>query len=177
MAAKKTSRAKNVATKKSSNAKNAAKAPGKTAAKRKAAKPVKAKRSKDEGLRLTSAGPGFTVKDIEKSLAWYRDILGFTVGERWEIDGKLQGVELTAGDVLFMIGQDDWKKGRDRVKGEGVRLYCTTDQDIDRLASRIKAQGGTLTQEPKDQPWGMRVLAVDDLDGYKITIAKELKKR
>jgi Lactoylglutathione lyase and related lyases len=163
MAAKKKSTAKKVT----------GKAPAKAAAKRKAT-PVKAK--KDDGLRLTSAGPGLTVNDIEKSLAWYRDILGFTVGERWMNDGKLMGVELSAGNVMFMIGQDDWKKGRDRVKGAGVRLYCTTDQDIDRLATRIKAQGGTLTQEPKDQ-WGMRDLAVDDPDGYKITIAKPLKKK
>jgi lactoylglutathione lyase len=177
MATKKTSKAKNVAAKKPTKAKKVAKATGKTAAKRKAAKPAKAKSGKDGSLRLTSSGPGLTVNDIEKSLAWYRDVLGFTVGERWESDGKLMGVELTAGDVMFMIGQDDWKKGRDRVKGVGVRWYCATDQDIDRLASRIKAQGGTLTQEPKDQPWGMRDLTVDDPDGFKITIAKELKKR
>ena len=155
--------------------KGTSKAPAKTAAKRTATKPVKAK--KDDGLRLTSSGPGLTVNDIHKSLAWYRDVLGFSVGERWESNGVLQGVELNAGPVMFMIGQDDWKKGRDRVKGAGVRFYCTTDQDIDRLASRIKASGGTLTQEPKDQPWNTRDLAVDDPDGYKITIAKELKKK
>jgi uncharacterized glyoxalase superfamily protein PhnB len=84
---------------------------------------------------------------------------------------------MNAGAVTFMIGQDDWKKGRDRIKGVGVRLYCNTDQDIDRLAARIKANGGTLTQEPKDQPWGSRELSIDDPDGYKISIAKELKKR
>ena len=150
-------------------------APAKTAAKKTAAKPAKTK--KDESLHLTSAGPSLTVNDIQKSLAWYRDVLGFTVGERWENDGKLQGVELSAGGAMFMVGQDDWKKGRDRVKGVGVRFYCTTDQDIDALASRIKARGGTLTQEPTDKPWGTRDLAVDDPDGYKITIAMEVKKK
>ena len=174
MASKKSSGRTRVAAK-TSKAKNTANASARTAAKKTSAKPARAK--KDESLRLTSAGPGLTVNDVEKSLAWYRDVLGFTVGERWENDGKLMGVELSAGEVMFMIGQDDWKKGRDRVKGVGVRLYCTTGQDIDRLASRIKAQGGTLTQEPTDKPWGMRDLAVDDPDGYKITIAKNLKKR
>src|SRR5258706_3977491 len=163
MAAKKTTKAK--------------KAPAKAPAKRSSAKAAKAKSGKNETLRLTSAGPSLTVNDIEKSLAWYRDVLGFTVGERWENDGKLMGVELNAGSVMFMIGQDDWKKGRDRVKGVGVRLYCETDQDIDRLAARIKANGGTLAQEPKDQPWGTRDLSIDDPDGYKITIARERKKR
>jgi uncharacterized glyoxalase superfamily protein PhnB len=164
-----------MATKKSSGRKKTAKAPAKTSPKKAAKKP--ALKKKADGLRLTSTSPGLTVNDIQKSLAWYRDVLGFTVGERWESNGVLQGVELSSGPVMFMIGQDDWKKGRDRVKGVGVRLYCTTDQDIDRLASRIKTQGGTLTQEPKDQPWNTRDLAIDDPDGYKITIAKELKKK
>jgi uncharacterized glyoxalase superfamily protein PhnB len=73
--------------------------------------------------------------------------------------------------VTFWLGQDDWQKGRDRVKGVGFRIYCTTTQDIDGLAARIKARGGRLAQEPKDEPWGGRNLAVLDPDGFAITIA------
>lgn len=100
------------------------------------------------------------MNDIEKSLSYYRDLLGFTVKERWEEQGALRGVELVAGSVSLWLSQDDWKKGRDRVKGQGFRLYCTTAQDVDRLAARIKAQGGVLLEEPKDQPWGGRDFAV-----------------
>jgi lactoylglutathione lyase len=125
-----------------------------------------------EGIRLRSAEPGFTVNDIEKSLAWYRDVLGFKTKERWERDGKLAGVEVKAGSVSFMLGQDDWKKGRDRVKGEGFRMYCETLQDVDRLARGIKARGGTLLQEPTDEPWGVRDFAVLDPDGFKITVQR-----
>ena len=83
------------------------------------------------------------MNDIQKSLAFYRDVLGFTVKERWEQDGALHGVEMVAGSVTFWLGQDDWKKGRDRVKGQGFRMYCGTSQDVDALAQRIKAAGGT----------------------------------
>lgn len=128
---------------------------------------------KAEGtLSLRSVGPSFTVDDVQKSLDWYRDVLGFAVGQRWEEGGKLLGVELMAGPVVFMISQDDWKKGRDRKKGEGFRLYCETDQDVDELAARIKERGGRLAQEPRDEEWGSRAFAVDDPDGFKITIAK-----
>jgi uncharacterized glyoxalase superfamily protein PhnB len=126
---------------------------------------------------MSSASPGFTVNDLEKSLAWYRDILGFVVEERWEQEGKLTGVQLRAGDVRFMLGQDDWKKGRDRKKGEGFRIYCATMQDVDVLAKRIEARGGKLDQEPRDQPWGMRDFALTDPDRFKITIWTETKKR
>ena len=92
------------------------------------------------------------MSDIQESLAFYRDVLGFTVGERWETDGELRGVEMLAGRVSFWLGQDDWKKGRDRVKGQGFRVYCRTAQDVDALAQRIVAAGGTIAEGPGTSP-------------------------
>jgi len=135
------------------------------------------KRQQPESLRMRAVSPSFTVNDIQRSLAWYRDVLGFAVKERWEHEGRLAGAEVAAGSVIFMLGQDDWKKGRDRAKGEGFRIYCTTVQDVDALARQVKARGGTLAQEPADQPWGMRDFAVVDPDGFKITIGAEKKKK
>jgi uncharacterized glyoxalase superfamily protein PhnB len=130
-----------------------------------------------QGLTLSSVAPSFTVNDVEKSIAWYRDVLGLVVKDRWESEGKLMGVEMQAGGVTFMLGQDDWKKGRDRVKGEGFRLYSETTQDADRLAEQIKARGGSLAQEPRDEPWGARVFSVEDPDGYKISIFQKRRRR
>ena len=157
-------------------AKAAKKAPRKQAARRAPRPAVKAQRAlqarqQPESLRLRSAGPSFTVSDIQKSLAFYRDVLGFTLKERWEQDGALHGVEMVAGSVTFWLGQDDWKKGRDRVKGQGFRMYCGTSQDVDAIARRIRAAGGTLLEEPKDEPWGGRACAVVDPDGFTITFA------
>jgi uncharacterized glyoxalase superfamily protein PhnB len=130
-------------------------------------------RRQPETLRLRSASPSFTVDDLQKSLAFYRDLLGFVEKDRWERDGALRGVELVAGSVSVFLAQDDWQKGHDRVKGQGFRIYCDTAQDIDALARRIQERGGTLDQEPKDQPWGGRDFALVDPDGFKITIATE----
>ena len=125
---------------------------------------------------LRSVAPGLTVNDIDKSIAWYRDVLGFAVSERWEHEGKLLGAEMRLGDVSFNLGQDDWKMGRDRVKGVGMRMYVTTGPLIDRLADGIKARGGTLTQEPREA-WGMRTFAIADPDGFKMTFMCPLKKK
>jgi len=123
-------------------------------------------------LALTSTSPSFTVNDLEKSLGWYRDVLGFEVEETWkEDDGKVIGYSMKAGNVSFMIGQDDWKKGRDRRKGEGFRLYCETKKSVDDLAKSIESKGGRLDGPPTDQPWGTRDISVTDPDGFKITIA------
>jgi lactoylglutathione lyase len=164
-----------MATKKKAKTRSAATARRKAPARKAAARPARPVRKGPETLRLRGVAPGFTVNDIHKSLAWYRDVLGCVVKDRWEHEGKLGGVEMMAGSVIFMLSQDDWKKGRDRAKGEGVRIYCTTVQDVDTLARQVKARGGTLTQEPRDQPWGMRDFALVDPDGYKVTIGEDKK--
>lgn len=133
--------------------------------------PMRRKRKQPESLRIRSVSPGLTVSDIQKSVAWYRDVLGLVVGEKWEQDGKLMGAEMKAGNSAFWLGQDDWKKGRNRKKGEGVRFYCETAQDVDMLAKGIKARGGVLDHEPQTKPWGTRDFGITDPDGFKITIA------
>lgn len=143
-----------------------------TTTRRRTARPARrpARPQKPESLRFRSAAPSLTVGDIEASLAWYRDVLGMTVKERWEHEGRLAGVELAAGNVSFYLSQDDWQKGRDRRKGEGFRLYCTTTQNVDVLGVLIRERGGRLLQEPHDEPWGGRSFLVADPDGFKVTI-------
>ena len=146
------------------------------AAARKTPASRRASPGRSQGLRLTGVAPSFTVDDVEASLEFYRDVLGFSVGERWEDNGKLLGVELSAGKSVFMIGQDDWKKGRDRQKGVGFRLYCETDQDPDQLAAGIRARGGTV-DGPHDEEWGGRAFTIVDPDGFKVTISRPLTPR
>ena len=128
-------------------------------------------RSEPETLRLSAISPSLTVGDLRVSLPWYRDVIGFTVGDVWEQEGKVLGAELKAGSMLLMIGQDDGAKGVDRVKGVGFRLYMTTDQDVDALAAAIESRGGTLESAPEDMPWGARAFSLLDPDGFAITIA------
>jgi uncharacterized glyoxalase superfamily protein PhnB len=125
-------------------------------------------------LRLRSVTPSFTVNDIQASIEWYRDILGFYVADEHKREGTLLAASLKAGAVEIFLTQDDFAKGRDREKGTAFSLYCTTALDIDDLAADIKARGGVLTQPPTDQSWGVRDFAVTDPDGFKIFISTSL---
>ena len=82
-----------------------------------------------QAVQVTSITPIFTVDDLQKSIAFY-EALGFTVGERWEDNGALLGVMLSAGKTQIGLNQDDWKKGRDRKKGVGVRLFLATTRVV-----------------------------------------------
>jgi lactoylglutathione lyase len=139
-----------------------------------AARAADDRRRKDpQSLRLRALEPSLTADDLERSVRFYTTALGFFVSERWEDKGVLKGVMLKAGVCTIGLSQDDWSKGRGRKKGEGMRIWCQTAQDIDALAARIKAAGGKLTEEPRDQPWGARSLSVDDPDGFHLTIYNE----
>lgn len=133
-------------------------------------------RKQPETLRLRAIMPAITATDLQASVAWYRDVLGFIVAEEYKnSEGRLMGVQLQAGSVQVMLGQDDFAKGRDRQKGAALRFFCTTAQDVDQLAAAIKERGGQLAHEPKDQPWGTRDFGIVDPDGFNISISTEMK--
>lgn len=123
-------------------------------------------------LVAKSIAPSFTVNDLDTSIRFYEG-LGFGIEERWEGEGKLLGVMLRAGEVQIGLSQDDWQKGRDRVKGQAMRVFISTVQDIDHLANSAKSAGIALDSEPHDTPWGSRAFEVTDPDGFKLTISTE----
>jgi predicted enzyme related to lactoylglutathione lyase len=126
-------------------------------------------------LQATSIVPSLTADDVQKSIAFYEG-LGFAVEERWEENGALLGVMLIAGKNRIGLSQDDWKKGRDRAKGQGMRVFIATAQNIDELATRAKAAGITLDRDPHDTDMG-RAFEVTDPTGFKLTIYKENAQR
>lgn len=129
------------------------------------------KPNRPESLRCRGLSVGITVGDLQASLAWYRDVVGFTVLDTYERDGVVAGASLVAGNVRISLNQDDWAKGRDRVKGQGIGLYLSTAQDVDGVAAHIKAHGVELAADPADMPWGGRSFSVVDPDGFKWTIS------
>jgi lactoylglutathione lyase len=121
----------------------------------------------------TGLAASLTVKDVHASMAFYRDALGFTVGQQHEREGKLRAASMAAGEVRILLNQDDGAKGSDRVKGDGMSLQITTRQNIDAIAQRVKAAGGSLESDPFDAPWGVRVFRLKDPDGFKLVISSE----
>ena len=129
------------------------------------------RRAEPQSLRGHDLAVSLTVKDLQKSLAWYQDLLGFTIDRKHEREGKLVAVSLKAGTVRVLLNQDNGAKGWDRVKGEGMSLQITTNQSVDDIAKRIKDRGGELASEPADMPWGPRMFRVRDPDGFLFAIS------
>lgn len=122
-------------------------------------------------LQASSIVPTLTVNDLAGSIRFYTEGLGFAMGEKYEDNGKLMGVMVSAGGSTLGLSQDDFAKGRDRVKGVGMRLYLETDQNIEELAAQAKSAGIKLNDGPGPNPWGQISFTVTDPDGFKMTIS------
>ena len=127
-----------------------------------------------EALQVSGIVPIITVDDLQKSITFY-EALGFTIDERWEENGALLGVMLRAGKNQVGLSQDDWKKGRDRKKGIGIRLFMSTPQNVDEVAARAKCAGITLNSEPHDTDFNSRAFEVTDPSGFQLTIGSEIR--
>jgi uncharacterized glyoxalase superfamily protein PhnB len=125
-----------------------------------------------EAVQISAIVPTLTVDDLQQSVTFY-EALGFAISERWEEDGTLLGVMMRAGKSQIGLNQDDWKKGRDRRKGIGVRLSLSTSGSVDEIAKRAKNAGITLTSEPHDTEWKSRAFEVNDPSGFLLTIFSE----
>lgn len=127
----------------------------------------------EEVFQADSLEASLTVNNLERSVAWYCDALGFVVDKRHERDNRLIAVTLRAGAVRILLTQDDGGKGTERVKGEGISLQITTSQRAEDVAMRIKAHGTILDMEPTKTPWGVTVLRVRDMDGFRLALSSK----
>jgi len=124
-------------------------------------------------LNARSSFASLTANDLAASLKFYVDGLGFEIVDRNEVDGVLRFAMLKSGNVTIGIGQDDFAKGRDRVKGVGIRLWIQTGEDVVAVADRAKAAGLKLDADPAPLPWGPMAFALTDPDGFLLTVCHE----
>ena len=126
----------------------------------------------ESALQAKTITPSLTVDDLTASIRFFEG-LGFVVEEKWEDNGKLNGVMLRAGAANIGLSQDDWQKGRDRKKGVALRIFIETAQNIDELATRARQAGIKLTVEPHDTEWGTRAFEVIEPSGFLMTISSQ----
>ncbi len=110
------------------------------------------------------------VSDIERSLAFYRDRLGFAEMMRLHRDdGSLWLVYLRVTDTqfieIFPEGEGDRAPGRERT---AINHFCLECDDLDVTAAALRAEGIALTVEPKLGADGNRQCWIDDPDGNRI---------
>lgn len=116
-------------------------------------------------LRL--AVPFFMVRDMEASLNFYVEKLGFTITRGWTPRGKIEWCWLQREEVSLMLqeGRDREKFDAEGPKGKGVSI-CFQCVDALALYHEFMAKGVEI-KEPfvGNNMW---VVAFPDPDGYQL---------
>jgi catechol 2,3-dioxygenase-like lactoylglutathione lyase family enzyme len=111
------------------------------------------------------------VQDLEKSAAYFRDVLGFRLG--WE---EATGWRLAERDgVRLMIGHCPTDKRAAEIGSHSWFGYVEVD-DVGALHSELVGRGAVSTA-PRDQPYGMREIIVTTPDGHRIVFGQDMNRR
>ena len=114
------------------------------------------------------------VSDLERSLAFYR-ALGLEsdgiIGTEFP-GGTAAMFELDDGLILALYGRDDLAADANATfdapgRGEfSIGHLVASREDVDAVLEQAVGAGGTLTEEPRDRPWGIYSGYFRDLDGH-----------
>jgi catechol 2,3-dioxygenase-like lactoylglutathione lyase family enzyme len=108
------------------------------------------------------------VKDVERGLSFYRDLLGFRLIEDFRFEKKPVYARLRApgGDGTIALHQAGPGTS---VLSEGVRLYFEV-RELDDFCRTLQQKGFYITQLPRMMPWGWRHAYLNDPDGHEISL-------
>jgi catechol 2,3-dioxygenase-like lactoylglutathione lyase family enzyme len=114
------------------------------------------------------ARPVLNVKDVEASLRFYVDRLGFTSPWRYDEDGIAHVAQVDRQGCLLILA-DTWPEKI----GNGLMFISLNVEPatpeaavaaLDELRAELEAKGVPI----KEGSWGYRLLVVDDLDGNQL---------
>lgn len=113
------------------------------------------------------------VEDLEQSIQFYRDTLGFPI-----TFNDLVSYGMKVGEQDFLVLQSRAAAemvGAEAVgKSTGRILFCAGVEDVDAEYEMLKAKGVSMGTPPKDQAWGRRTAYFADPEGNLWELFKEL---
>ena len=118
---------------------------------------------------VKQAVPFFNVTDIDASLRFYVEGLGFVLKNQWTPEGRIRWCSLELGAVVVML-QEYWRDGQrggvpDGPLGQGVSI-CFMCADALAIYKDLVARG-VSAQRPYVGN-GLWVTSVTDPDGYRL---------
>ncbi len=115
---------------------------------------------------VTGVVPALLVTDMDRSLAFYVDGLGFTIQNRWIPDGRLRWCWMSLGGAALMLQEPYEVHHESGALGKGVGIWFQC-RDALGLYREAAARGIHPLREPQvgNSSWE---IAYADPDGYRI---------
>lgn len=126
---------------------------------------------------LNSLTPNLMVNDVEETIEYYTDILGFTLLRTVPEQGKLDWAMVKQNDVLMMFqSAKSLKNSLPRLKGEkpggGLTFYIKVD-DITQLHAQLTENGAEIISELDKTFYDTLEFSIVDVNGYVLTFSEE----
>ena len=118
--------------------------------------------------------PVLGVPDVEQTVAYYRDALGFHV-DFVEGDPPVHArvcADPTYSSPTVHIRFEPLPPGV--TVNQSVYLWLHVGAGLDELCALYRARGVEIVEEPSDRPWGLRQFTVRDCNGYLATFCAEI---
>lgn len=113
-------------------------------------------------MNVSNVVPFLHISNMERSIHYYIDGLGFALKHRWDVDGKLRWCWLDLGGASLMLQEFKKKDGK---VGEGISL-CFTCDDAVALYHAVRAR--TIEAEEPFVGNAMWVTGLNDPDGFRL---------
>ena len=117
-------------------------------------------------VEFESIAPTYVVTDLERSIAYYCDVLGFEV---LFINGEPPAYAVLKRDEahlhMFMLQEGRHQAGHS---------HCyVTISGVDTLYAEYRSKGVKLVEELEKRPYGMKDFVIADLDGNHLGFGEE----
>ena len=130
--------------------------------------------------RFTSVTPNLLVRDVAKSTAFYRDVLGFVRGETVPDKEPFIFVWMKRDEVSVFLNdikaaEHDYPPAANMPQGGTAALFFIVS-GVDAYHAQVAPKANVI-MPIKTQFYGMREFAVTDPDGHIITFAERVEGR
>ncbi|MUL40573.1 VOC family protein [Streptomonospora sp. PA3] len=105
--------------------------------------------------------------DLERSRAFYRDVLGLAVYREFATGGGEYGtVFFLGGGFLELSGRSERAP-----EPQAVRLWLQVP-DIEEARAELAGRGAEIAREPRREPWGLVEMWLADPDGLLVCVVE-----
>ncbi|MGH9117094.1 MAG: VOC family protein [Acidimicrobiales bacterium] len=114
------------------------------------------------------------VTDLDRSLRFYRDVLGLPLGHRSGSYAQMATgrTRLAMYERTAMAGTVGFDVSIPSTDAPGFELGFKVD-DVDDAFAALVAEGAAPVTPPTDRPWGQRTAYVRDPDGHLVELAQD----
>jgi uncharacterized glyoxalase superfamily protein PhnB len=121
---------------------------------------------------IRQIAPVFFTMNILRTLAYYKDKLGFECLGTWQ-DPPVYAIVARDQHALHFRCAEPSKANPDKYEDELLDAYFHVE-DADALYAEYVANGVEFTREPADMPWHSREFVVKDCDGRLLAFGSNL---